>query len=472
MTKRETTFWGSKSVPDIDHQLVLDGMAAAADIVIYLDRKGEIKDLLVSPSNRNIGCLDHWIGRTINHYLTEESIPKLEHHIAATREEATPTFRSTELNHKDGATWELPIRYTILFNDMTDELLLVGRDLTPVAEAQQDLVKTQLALEREYQAMRDFESRYRAILETVREAVLLFDAETGRIEELNAAAASILGEDPASLRGTDIRKRFVDGSADGFVRGLVASAHPDTRHPVTSLVTGRGREVTMDSWLVRSGGQSLVLSYMNADAGAGTEAAGLSDNLTSLFDEGADAIVFTDGRSVITSCNASFLNLCDIAAETEAVGRPVADFLDRGAVDVKMLTDNLSPEGHVRAYTSNIRTNYGATVPVNVSMTRLKGKPAGFAMVFRLNRSIGMGGAPDPATVPKDASQNIIRLVGSSPLKEIVAGTTDVIEKICIETAIEMTNNNRVAAAEMLGLSRQSLYVKLRKYGLIDQNKD
>jgi DNA-binding protein Fis len=30
-----------------------------------------------------------------------------------------------------------------------------------------------------------------------------------------------------------------------------------------------------------------------------------------------------------------------------------------------------------------------------------------------------------------------------------------------------MTKNNRAAAAEMLGLSRQSLYVKLRKFGLI-----
>jgi DNA-binding protein Fis len=30
-----------------------------------------------------------------------------------------------------------------------------------------------------------------------------------------------------------------------------------------------------------------------------------------------------------------------------------------------------------------------------------------------------------------------------------------------------MTSNNRVAAAEMLGLSRQSLYVKLRKYDLV-----
>ena len=44
------------------------------------------------------------------------------------------------------------------------------------------------------------------------------------------------------------------------------------------------------------------------------------------------------------------------------------------------------------------------------------------------------------------------------------------IEKMCIETAVELTRNNRVAAAEMLGLSRQSLYVKLRKYDILGSN--
>jgi hypothetical protein len=41
-------------------------------------------------------------------------------------------------------------------------------------------------------------------------------------------------------------------------------------------------------------------------------------------------------------------------------------------------------------------------------------------------------------------------------------------EKICIEAELELTGDNRAAAAEMLGLSRQSLYVKLRRYGLSD----
>jgi len=65
--------------------------------------------------------------------------------------------------------------------------------------------------------------------------------------------------------------------------------------------------------------------------------------------------------------------------------------------------------------------------------------------------------------------RSVIELIGGHSLKDIVAQSTDVIEKMCIETAVEMTSNNRVAAAEMLGLSRQSLYVKLRKYNLVNK---
>ena len=74
---------------------------------------------------------------------------------------------------------------------------------------------------------------------------------------------------------------------------------------------------------------------------------------------------------------------------------------------------------------------------------------------------------PAGAPVTDDNVRSVMELVGSATLKEIVAETTNVVERMCIETAVELTMNNRVAAAEMLGLSRQSLYVKLRKFGLL-----
>jgi DNA-binding NtrC family response regulator len=42
------------------------------------------------------------------------------------------------------------------------------------------------------------------------------------------------------------------------------------------------------------------------------------------------------------------------------------------------------------------------------------------------------------------------------------------IERLCIEAALELTDDNRASAAEMLGLSRQGLYSKLRRHGMGD----
>jgi DNA-binding NtrC family response regulator len=62
--------------------------------------------------------------------------------------------------------------------------------------------------------------------------------------------------------------------------------------------------------------------------------------------------------------------------------------------------------------------------------------------------------------------------VGRVPLKDLVRDTADIIEKLCIEAALRLTDNNRASAADMLGLSRQSLYIKLRRYGISDAAED
>ena len=73
--------------------------------------------------------------------------------------------------------------------------------------------------------------------------------------------------------------------------------------------------------------------------------------------------------------------------------------------------------------------------------------------------------------LPRSAGQ-MTELVGRMPLKDIVRETTDLIEQLCIEAALQLTGDNRASAAEMLGLSRQSLYIKLRRYGIGDLGGD
>ena len=67
--------------------------------------------------------------------------------------------------------------------------------------------------------------------------------------------------------------------------------------------------------------------------------------------------------------------------------------------------------------------------------------------------------------LPRSVEQ-LTELVGRMSLKEIVRESTDLIERLCIEAALAYTDDNRASAAEILGLSRQSLYSKLHRHGL------
>jgi DNA-binding NtrC family response regulator len=70
-----------------------------------------------------------------------------------------------------------------------------------------------------------------------------------------------------------------------------------------------------------------------------------------------------------------------------------------------------------------------------------------------------------------DSVAQLSQLVGRMPMKEIVGETSTMIERMCIQAALELTQNNRASAAEMLGLSRQSLYVKLHRYGMVAEDE-
>jgi DNA-binding NtrC family response regulator len=94
------------------------------------------------------------------------------------------------------------------------------------------------------------------------------------------------------------------------------------------------------------------------------------------------------------------------------------------------------------------------------------GEPSyGFA-IRGINRRVAAPAAA-PRAFPKSLEQ-IIELIGRVSLKDLVREATDVIERLSIEAALTMTGDNRASAAEVLGVSRQSLYVKMRRHGLLE----
>ena len=474
MNTRETDFWSERSGPRIAPEHFNSIVATAADLAIILELTGKVRSVVVNPLNPTLGRLDHWANRDIREFLAEDSLSKLEKQLEAHREGAADPVDAIEVNHYDNANWEFPIRYTLHRTGQDDVILMLGRDLRPVAELQHRLVKAQLALEKDYETHRDFETRYRVILEAVSDALIMVDVNSGRMIDLNGAGAQILGAEADNLMNTAFTQEFEGRRRGEFIEALTNGAAGSGAGPITATTKRGGKQVAIYPTLFRSAGDRILLCRVETAESAEVVAEELAFTLAGLYREGSDGIVFTDSHGQIRSANEAFLALCDAGSLVDIRGRSLGDFMARGSVDLKVLTDTAARSGRMRVYSTRIESTYGTQASVEISATHLPGPGTpGFAFVVRdISR---MEVVREPAagygngTVSDEAMHNVMDLVGSAPLKDIVAATTDVVEKMCIETAVDLTDNNRVAAAEMLGLSRQSLYVKLRKYGLLSR---
>jgi transcriptional regulator PpsR len=474
MTTGGNNFWSSGSVPLIEPEFLSSIIAAASDIALVISAEGNILSVVVNSQSESFGNLRHWEGRPITDFLTRESAPKFERAHAAYLVGEVPK-KQLELNHSDNAVWQYPVRYTFHRFGHENAALLLGRDLRPISETQQQLVQAQIALEQGYEARREFDARYRVLLSHAGQAIVFMSVQSGRIEDANEAAASLLGLSVDALRGSNFSQHFADRSTVELTESLMNATLAEKEGRVTVTASRTQAKVIVHPVVFRAGGQRILMCRLLTEATKVDTPDAATEHALTLFRSGSDATLFMTPKGVILSVNESFLDLVGAAHLSDVVGRSLGEFLGRGQIDLSVLTEQPQRSGHMRIYTTRLINDLGTRLAVEISATHIEDTavPAIGCIIRDVSRAESgravANVAPIPH-VPAEPARNVMDLVGSTSLKDIVAETTDVIEKMCIETAVELTGNNRVAAAEMLGLSRQSLYVKLRKYGLLSKN--
>ena len=467
MTSRGTKYWNGGTIPLVAPEILGDIISEISDLGIVVSDAGQVLSVLANPAQDFYRRLDHWNGLDLRDVLTVESVSKfndrLEEFLTGGRQ-----MRPIELNHSDeNGRWEFPIRYSLHRIGPDGAILLLGRDLRPVAEMQQQLLTAQMALERDYEAQREFDTRFRVLMESTREALVFVAVKTGKITEANSIAAAYLDQPREDLVGLLLSQAFELRKRGDLIEALAAQAATDRAISVKAVMRRTGALVAISPTLFRAAGERLLLCRIEVEAQDTAQADSLSKSLNALFLQSPDAIVFADEAGTILSANESFLDLIDVAHDLNVKGRSLADYLQRGSVDLKVLTENAARTGRLRLYPTKIAGEFSSARSVEIAVTCLTaGQSTLFAFVMRDAGPQDTGRAISPS-MSADQGQSIMDLVGSATLRDIVAQTTDVVEKMCIETAVHLTMNNRVAAAEMLGLSRQSLYVKLRKYDLL-----
>lgn len=471
MTSRGSNYWTSGAVPLIEPEFLGSIISAASDIALVISAEGSINSVLVNSNDDSFGNLAHWEGRSITDFLTSESVEKFDAAHAAFLSGQTVS-KSIELNHSDNAVWQYPVRYTFHRFGHEDCALMLGRDLRQIAETQQQLVQAQIAIEQGYEQRREFDARYRVMMGKVQDAVVFVDVSTGRIDEANENAAKLLGLKTDALRGANFGGLFSDRTGAELTESLVTATLTDDASQIVVQSARTGQTLHLSPTLFRAGGQRVIMCVLRAAQPVANVAPDAADAQAGLlFRNGNDAMLFVKAGGDILAANDAFIDLIGVTRKSDVTGTNLADVLVRGQIDLSLMLGNATQSGQVRVYATRLVNRLGGKVSVEVSITQIGGTDGSvFGLIIRdVNRLEPVRDKRADDQLP-ETGQKVVELVGSATLKEIVAETTDVVEKLCIETAVTLTRNNRVAAAEMLGLSRQSLYVKLRKYGLLSRD--
>ena len=153
------------------------------------------------------------------------------------------------------------------------------------------------------------------------------------------------------------------------------------------------------------------------------------------------------------------------------MGQPIEDWLGRNSVDWGVINTHLRQMHPVRGFATELKTLSGLNVQVEISAVSLTESDESYAFFVRDVERQRVIESPSASPALAGQLSELSSLVGRMPIKDIVGETTDMIERSCIQSALTLTQNNRASAAEMLGLSRQSLYVKLRRFGMLTEDE-
>lgn len=451
----------------LDAETAASLISAAADVALILDEAGVIQDMAFGNDElKKHGQLD-WLGKPWLQTVTAESQPKVAEMLKEAELGDSTKWRHVNHPSADGA--DLAFLYSVVPVNRASgrkHAIAFGRDLRSQVVLQQRLVSAQLSMERDYWRLRHVETRYRLLFQVAAEAVLILDATTEKLEEANPAAYKLLGEKARQVGW--VMTQSLDALSIPAVQQLFSSLRTSGRAEPITVCFGDAPEVfTLSGSLFRQENSTHLLvriTPLKPASGASDSAA--TKMLMSAIDSAPDAFVVTDVQGHVLSVNRAFLELTQLASEELVRGESLQKWLGRSGVDLNILISNLRQRGTLRLFATTLRGEYGSTSEVEISAVSITtgSQPClGFTI-----RDVGRRLSNDALTtkeLPRSAGQ-MTELVGRIPLRDIVRETTDLIEQLCIEAALELTGDNRAAAAEMLGLSRQSLYVKLKRFGI------
>ncbi len=439
---------------------------AQPDVTLVLDDAGIIRKATLSNSVSEEG-MDAWLGRPWIETVGQLGTDEIRQIVEDARSSGVSAFRHVLQRFPSGL--ELPMEYTTIRVGGADGgLLAMGKSLNVVAELQSRLVAAQQATEQEYWKLRDVETRYRLLFDASTEAVLMISAEDFRVVEANPAAVRSLHLAP----GWDFREGLAAAERDVFL-AMLQQVREHGRAPGILMRMGPQRE----AWTVRATlmaaepGLRYLLHVAPAGVPAGVMTAAPKPapspalSIDTLIDRLPDAFAAINDRGVVLRANRAFLDLVQVAVEGAALGESLGRWLTEPNCDGAALLGILQRNRSVRLLPMTLTGDLGTEMQVEVSAAgNTDTNPAYYGVMLRdVSRR---------AAYPSDDHLSAVlgavtEQIGRTPLLQVVRETSDAVERHYIKAALQRVDGNRTAAAEILGLSRQSLHTKLNRYAAV-----
>lgn len=436
---------------------MIDRTDAGPDLTLTLDEDGVIRNVVMAHSLAQ-EPLDAWLGRPWGEMM-ESSLDEVAlHKISDVRLQGESTCFRVRQRFPSGR--EVAMEYTTFSLGKKAGFVAIGRSLEAISELQSRLQLAQEARERDYWKMREIETRYRTLFDATSEAVALVSVCDLRVVEANLCAIKDLDLAPGAPflpRLDECDKRVLDDvlaktRAEG--RALRVALRPTPFDGLWSLRAA----------LMNVGSDALYLCHLAPIRELSVETNSADRfSMSALIERISEGFVVVDRDGVIQIANDAFLDLVQIGSEAAAIGRKLTRWLSNPGADATMVIGLIQKHGHVRRLQTMIDGELGQSTPIEISAVgNDASQPTYFGLLLR-DLTHQHSNAEASARAIAEASFAVDDY-DNRTLEQIVKTTTETIERKVIARALERFGGNRTSAARQLGLSRQSLHAKLKKY--------
>ena len=452
-------------------------VASCADLALVVDAQGIVCDVAYGADSFGDEEFGSWVGKPLVQTVTKDSRSKVAALLRDAESDAAPRWR--QINQTSGRGADLMLSYCAVRVAPSGKAqglgrsVVFGRDLSAISNLQQKLVDAQQEALQDNWRLRDTQSRNRHLFQTASDGVLIIDAATQKVVEANPAALLLFGDKLAKLVGHPFPSGLDERDTEAVQTMLAAVRTSGKSEGVRAQLGGSLLNVAGSLFRQEVGSLMVVrLTRTQAEVAESAANSKVQSALLKLVRSSPDCVVVTDAEGQIVSANDAFLELVHLTAESQVTGESLGRWLGRTGVELNVLLATLRQRGSIRLFPTSLRDDHGSVTDIEISATQAQ--EGGTAMLGFMIRDVSRRPSvlsKGDKELPRSAGQ-LAELVGRVPMKDIVGETSDLIEQLCIESALDLTRDNRAAAAEMLGLSRQSLYVKLRRYGMTDPMSD